>query len=384
MPMRDAISQPTDALLDRQRQSWLRGERPSVEALLAGTPFENDAEAQLDLVYNEIVLQEELGLAISINDYFCRFPHLKQDLELHFEVHRALGEQELLDTRPPRDDDSRPQSAAGAPGPALLLDDYEIVRPLGAGAMAAVYLARDRRLRRDVALKVFRPGRLLKPRELFRIRTEAEAIARLSHPNIVQIFEIGESGGVPYLVLELAAQGTLSQKLQQFPFAPRAAATLIVTLARALQHAHDRQVIHRDLKPANVLFAADGTPKVTDFGLAKVLEDRDVASAEATRTGEALGTPRYMAPEQAAGRHERVGAATDVYALGTLLYECLTGQAPFVSASVAETLQRIEVEDPLAPRRLQTAVPRDLETICLHCLEKSPLRRYASAAELAD
>lgn len=373
-----------DAVLEEQRQAWLAGRYTDVDDLLLGSDFQHDQDARLDLVYNEIVIKEELGLNPTLEDYLQRFPELEQDLKLHFEVHRALDQQLLWDTADPHAEKSWPHPGAAVSPGGLPRDSYDILRVIGQGAMAVVYEARHRRLHRNVALKIFRPGRILTSRELFRIRTEAEAIARLTHPNIIQIFEVGESDGAPFLALELAEGGTLAKRLQQSSFTPQAAADLIETLARALHHAHDRRVIHRDLKPANILFAKDGTPKITDFGLAKVLEERDALSVDVTRTGEAMGTPRYMAPEQAAGKNDCVGPATDVYALGTLLYECLTGRAPFVSASVVETLQKIRDDDPLPPRRLQLSIPRDLETICLHCLEKDPSRRYATPLELAE
>ena len=373
-----------DSILDGQRQAWLDGLRPTIEGLLIGTPFQDNHEAQLDLIYNEIVVREELGFTVDRQEYVRRYPHLKQDLELHFEIHQAIQGPLLMDTLNPRHEKTWPEMQMPASGTNSPTDDYELIRLLGQGGMAVVYQARHRRLHRDVALKMFQPGRVLTSREVSRIRTEAEAIARLSHPNIIQIFEIGQYQGSAYLALELAEQGTLSQKLQQFPFTAVGAAELVETLARALHHAHQRHVIHRDLKPANILFASDGTPKITDFGLAKVLHDSKVIGLDATCTGEAMGTPRYMAPEQAAGQHDRVGPATDVYALGTLLFECLTGRAPFVAASVIDTLFKIRTEDPISPSRLQPSTPRDLETICLHCLEKDPGHRYATAEELAD
>lgn len=382
--MPDGVQQLPDSILDRQREAWLNGDRPAIDDLLVGTPFEGDREAQLDLVYNEVVVREELGDHPTVDDYIQRYPHLKHDLELHFEIHRAVRDQVLLDTSAPVEETALPNEKNSSSAPPSELSDYDVNRLLGQGAMADVYKARHRRLNRDVALKMFQTGRLLTSREAYRIRTEAEAMARLGHPNIVQIFEIGQKDGAPFLALELAEQGTLAQKLQKFPFTPRAAAELIETLARAVQHAHDRQVIHRDLKPANVLFTAGGVVKITDFGLAKVIREDEASAADATRTGEALGTPRYMAPEQAAGDHDRVAETTDVYALGTLLYECLTGQAPFVATGVADTLQKIRFDDPLPPRRLQSGIPRDLETICLQCLQKAPERRYASALHLAD
>ena len=194
---------------------------------------------------------------------------------------------------------------------------------------------------------MFEPGRMSTAREIVRFRTEAEAIARLQHPNIVQIFEIGEHAGLPFLALELAEEGTLARRLQQSPYAPRAAAELIETLARAVEHAHGQGIVHRDLKPANILFAAGGVPKITDFGLAKIfVEDGAESPRDATRSGEAIGTPRSIAPELAAGRHYLIGPGTDVSALGTLLYECLTGQVPFVSSNSVETVERIRNEEP--------------------------------------
>ncbi len=245
---------------------------------------------------------------------------------------------------------------------------YEVGPRLGEGGMAVVYRALHQKLKRPVALKLFRSGPGLSARELARIRTEAEAMARLSHPNITQIFEIGTYRDAPFLVLELADGHTLADRLKRSPLDPAAAARLVETLADAVEHAHGRHVLHRDIKPANVLFVADGTPKLTDFGLAKLTFDASVTSSTATVTGETLGTPRYMAPEQADGRAHSVGPAADIHALGTLLYECLTGRAPFLSSSVVETLAMIRNVDPLPPRKLQGSVPRDLEIICLRCL----------------
>jgi tetratricopeptide (TPR) repeat protein/tRNA A-37 threonylcarbamoyl transferase component Bud32 len=382
-PMNDAISHELNCLLDRQSQAWAAGRRPSVEELLEDSSLPRDAGVLLDLLYNEIVLREKRGERPTVEEYARRYPELTEDLKLHFEVHAALSEGLLEKTQHPQED-ALPELDGGLDvGPRL--QDYEIVGQLGQGGMAVVYKARHRRLRRTVALKMFQPGRVPAPRELLRFQTEAEAIARLHHPNVVQIFEVGRANGLPYLALELAEGGTLARKLRDLAFTPHAAAALMVTLAGAIQHAHEQHIVHRDLKPANVLFAGDGTPKITDFGLAKMLEEEPADSPrDATRTGEPIGTPRYMAPEQADGRHDLVGPATDVYALGTLLYECLTGRAPFVAATAAQTIQHIRDEEPTSPRRLQPSVPRDLETICLKCLRKEHGKRYASAAALAD
>jgi WD40 repeat protein len=246
--------------------------------------------------------------------------------------------------------------------------------------MGVVYKARQVRLNRLVALKMILVAEHAGPQELARFQTEAEAVARLQHPNIIQIYEVGEQDGRPFFSLEFAEGGSLAGKLDGTPLPARQAAHLVETLARAIHAAHQRGIIHRDLKPANVLLTADGTPKITDFGLAKKLED----SAGQTASGAILGTPSYMAPEQAGGKRQEVGPAADVYALGAILYELLTGRPPFKAANPLDTLMQVVADDPVPPTQLQSKTPRDLETICLKCLQKLPGKRYATALELAD
>jgi tetratricopeptide (TPR) repeat protein len=257
---------------------------------------------------------------------------------------------------------------------------YDVEMVIGQGGMGVVFRARHLRLGRSVALKMLLAGSYAGPQERARFRREAEAVAVLRHPNVVQVYDVGDADGRPYFTMEFMEGGSLAQKLAGVPQPAREAAQLLATLADAVEAAHQSGVIHRDLKPGNVLLTADGTPKISDFGLAR-RRDND---GGLTRTGAPLGTPSYMAPEQAAGQVHAVGPATDVYALGAILYELLTGRPPFRAETGAETVQQVIYQDPAPPARLNARVPRELETICLKCLHKDPERRYLSAAALAD
>ncbi len=270
---------------------------------------------------------------------------------------------------------------------------YEILGTLGSGGMGVVYRARDLRLKRAVALKMILGGRHATAIQRARFKVEAEAAARLQHPNIVQVFEVGEHEGTPYLALEFVAGGTLAEASQRRPWPAAQAAALVQTLAQAVHHAHERGIVHRDLKPGNVLLgacglagepakpqAAEPVPKITDFGLAKQLD----AAEGQTQTGAVVGTPSYMAPEQAVGGAGQIGPWTDVWALGAILYELLTGRPPFQAASLLETLEQVRTVEPVPPRLLVAQLPADLENVCLKCLQKEPAQRYASAAALAE
>jgi WD40 repeat protein len=281
---------------------------------------------------------------------------------------------------PPAPTHRSPDPAPIAPENWPRLPGYEVLGVLGQGGMGIVYRARQTSLNRLVALKRFHAAN---DQMLGRSRQEGELLARLQHPNIVPVYEVIEHERATYLALELVEGGSLEARLKGKPQAPRPTAELVESLARAIHHAHMQGVVHRDLKPANVLLAEDGTlqhPKVTDFGVAK----RMYAARGETQPGDVLGTAAYMAPEQAAGQVEAVGPTADVYALGVILYEMLTGRVPLQGTSTFDTLLLVQTVDPLAPRRLQPQVPRDLETICLKCLQKDPRKRYASAADLAD
>jgi serine/threonine protein kinase len=273
------------------------------------------------------------------------------------------------------------QESAGDPTvPAVtLIRGYEILEELGRGGMGVVYKARQISLKRIVALKMILAGAHASPQDLARFRREAEAVAQLQHPNIVQIHEVGEQDGCPFFSLEFVDGGSLAQRLTGTPQPASWSAGLIETVARAVHVAHQRGIVHRDIKPGNVLLTAAGVAKITDFGLAKRLQDESVH----TRTGSIMGTPGYMAPEQAEGK-KAVGPPADIYALGAILYECLTGRPPFMGLTPLDTLLQVVSDEPALVRKLQPKCPRDLETICMKCLEMSPARRYPSAEALAD
>ena len=257
---------------------------------------------------------------------------------------------------------------------------YEILGRLGRGGMGVVYQAREVSCGRLVALKMLRGDGPADSEAHVRFLSEIESATSLHHPNIVPIYEVGRDADHPYFTMELVGGGSLTARIGGTPQPPLPGAELVETLARAMQYAHDRKIVHRDLTPANVLLAADGTPKITDFGLAKRLE----VGSGLTQTGAVLGTPPYMAPEQVGGKPGAVGPWTDVYALGAILYEWLTGRPPFKGQTPLDTMHQVLGDEPIPPCRLQPRVPYDLETICLHCLRKEPARRYASAAALAD
>ncbi len=275
-------------------------------------------------------------------------------------------------------------AARSAPRPDLGqgadIGGYRVLGVIARGGMGVVYKARHVHLERLAAIKMILAGGHTSHTQLIRFRDEAQVIAGLQHPNIVQLFEVGEHNGLPYIALEYVDGGSLGHHAGGQPQSPREAAALTEVIARAVDFSHQQGVIHRDLKPANVLLTAAGVPKVTDFGLAKRLE----AGSSQTRDGTVMGTPSYMAPEQAAGQTQRIGPHTDVYGLGAILYELLTGVPPHARGTPVETLVAVLKQEPLPPRGFQESVPRDLETICLKCLAKEPERRYVSAAALAE
>lgn len=361
-----------DKTCDGFERAWQDARRagtlPNIASFLDGCGLRERTVLVLELVALDRACRERYGVSVRPEDY----------AELG-----VAGETPVLSAA--RAD--RPNAAALADQPEAWprLPGLELLEVLGSGGMGVVFKARQLALGRHVAIKVMRDVRLADSEGRARFLQEAHAVAMLQHAHLVQVYEFGEVPGVsgsmsqPYLVLEYVPGGNLADQLRGSPQRPAAAARLVETLAEAIQYAHARGIVHRDLKPANVLLALDATPKIADFGLAKFLGGSDL-----TRTGDVLGTPSYMAPEQVAGNHGVVGSAVDVYGLGSILYEVLTGRPPFLAETAIATVVQVQHEEPVPPRRLQPTVPRDLETICLKCLHKDGGRRYATAQELAD
>ena len=376
-----------DLLIDQQRR-WQQGERPLVEAYLLTHPdLGANTDALLDLIGYEVLLRRQRGEEPTLEEYLGRFPHLSSQLRTQFEIGLALDdagfEAQLDSVFPDGDATSVSGERNGPRRPRVpMLPDYEILDELGQGGMGVVYRARQRSLNRIVAVKLVRAGELASEEEVRRFRLEAENVARLDHPHIVPVYEVGEHDGQHYFSMKLIEGGSLAT-LRRSLFDKtllRSVAHLLTRVARAVHHAHQRGILHRDLKPANILLDERGKPHITDFGLARRLE----GASDLTQSGAIVGTPNYMAPEQAGGDKAALTTAVDVHALGAILYEMLTDFPPFASPSVVDTLLRVRHDKPTPPRTIRPSIDVDLETICLKCLEKEPTQRYASAAALAD
>jgi serine/threonine protein kinase/WD40 repeat protein len=375
-----------DALCDRFELEWQGMKPPSLSDFLHSVPEEERKDLLRELLPIEIHHRLQKDDLPSIDHYLSRFPDMEAGWfeEAVSQAHSSLNHRLLYQTdhsplhRTLRLDESN--RSIGQYAAPIQIPGYEILEELGRGAMGVVYRARQIDLNRIVALKMILSGRYASTAELDRFKKEAALIASVPHPNIVQIFDFSEHEGHPYFTCEWIGGGTLAKKISGVPQPPREAARFLETLARAVQHAHQAGIVHRDLKPANVLLTNEGVPKIVDFGLAK----QTGSGQAATIHGALIGTPMYMSPEQALGQVTLVGPSTDIHGLGAILYEMLTGRPPFLAANIQEVLKKIGGSEPTSPRLIYRSIPRDLETICLKCLQKTPESRYASAAELAE
>jgi WD40 repeat protein/serine/threonine protein kinase len=409
-PLPLSLARRIDAACERFELAWQAGQRPRIEDYLVAGSQEEQQCLLRELVLLEVHFRRRLGETPLAADYQGRFPGFDaawladQDPGRVDAGDRVAAQSAAM----PRNTEAIPPlpaqtlEEAGRPAPPAI-PGYEVLAELGRGGMGVVYQARQLSLGRDVALKMLRDEWDASPDGLARFRAEAVKLARARHPNIVEVYEVGEQGGRPYFTMEFCPGGSLEDRLDGTPMPAGEAARLVECLARAVHNAHGQGIVHRDLKPGNILFRTEAkgrrteeelspqssvlstegvlSPVVSDFGLAKAV-DRAVPAGAST-VG-ILGTPSYMAPEQAAGRVREVGPAADVYALGAILYELLTGRPPFKAATVMDTLMQVVSDEPVPPRQLQSKTPRDLETVCLKCLRKEPGRRYGSALDLAE
>ncbi|HKI17803.1 MAG TPA: serine/threonine-protein kinase, partial [Isosphaeraceae bacterium] len=340
-------------------------------------------DERLDEVINAYLEAIQTGRAPDRHALIGAHPDLAAGLRRFFAAHDAV---ERL-SRPLRivaaQEFPDPDAGDGPDRAALVpkdFGDYVLLEVLGVGGMGVVYRALYRGLKRDVALKQIIAGPLASEADIQRFRNEAESAAQLDHPNIVPIHNVGEQNGQRYLTMRLIEGGSLASHLSRFAGNPRAAARLMAAVTRAVHDAHQHGILHRDLKPSNILLDGDGQPHVSDFGLAR----RIGVESTLTGSGAILGSPPYMAPEQAAGRVSEITTATDVYGLGAILYALLTGRPPFRGETPLETLDQVRSTAPEPPSRANPRVDRDLETICLKCLEKEPKARYGSAQAVAE
>lgn len=314
--------------------------------------------------------------SLSLEQACQQYPHLAADIRHQWQQIERMNS-ELDHWLPVRDESNQ---TSDQPSSLPIIPGYEVFDVVGQGGMGVVYKALQSNLGRVVAIKTTYTATAPSKVQRARFQREAEAFASIDHPNVVKVFDVGEVNGIPYFTMEFVEGGTLETRINAGALAPREAALLLIKLARATQSAHDRGIIHRDLKPSNVLLAQEGEPKLTDFGLARLTTESDAL----TQSGIALGTPRYMSPEQAMGHLEKIGTASDVYSLGAILYAALTTRPPFVASSNAELLHLVIYAEPINPSLIVRNVPRELSAICITCLQKQPKDRYTSAADLAD
>ena len=373
-----------EALRDAFALQWQKGEMPRLEDCLQSLPEPHAATAFAELLAVEIACRRARDLDVSADEYFARFPNFSTEIEGQFSdltQQIATGElpTELFGQGSTQHAGNKKHGGEPRLSGIGKIGEYDLYQEIARGGMGVVYKARHRVLDRLVAIKIPRAAQLEDEGEA-RFLREAKAAAQLRHPNICPIYEVGNTGKQPFIALGFVDGPTLRQRMAD-KISPRDVAEIMAKVARAVDYAHERGVIHRDIKPSNIMLDEDsGEPVLMDFGLAKQLSEGD---SHVTKSGQVMGTPVYMAPEQAAGEHDRIGSRTDVYSLGAVLYELLTGQAPF-QGPTGDVIRRVQTDEPTAPRKLAPNLHRDLETICLKAMSKLPEARYESAASLAD
>lgn len=372
--------QRLDITCDEFEAEWLDGTRPDLESYIESARVDDRKQLLVELVRMDLEYRRETGELPRADEYVNRFSGYEQEIRSAFSAERTLRQfhfGESTKVRPPH-----------VPIPVAKTDqnsstefgNYELLSEIARGGMGVVYKARQKTTNRIVALKMLLSGQLACHDEVERFKAEAQAAAALDHPNIVPIFEVGKDSEQHFFSMAYVDGASLKEHLAKGPVDPRTAAEMVRVLAEAIAYAHGQGIIHRDLKPANILLDSAGQLRITDFGLSKIVDsDKDL-----TGTGQLLGTPSYMSPEQAAGDADAIGAQSDVYALGCILYVMISGRVPFSADSILETLHQVRTENPVPPRSLNIAIDRDIETICLKCLSKEPTQRYPTAHALAD
>jgi len=372
-----ATARRVHRICERFESAWRSGARPRIEDYLDGDATDR-APLLHELVALEIELRQDEGEDPRAQEYLARFPDVPDV------VRGMFNQTTATDPSPDRTETwismrSTPRQSS-PPSQGERFGKYVLISEIARGGMGVVYRARDTELNREVAIKMILSGSLASELERERFRREAKLAANLDHRNIVPIHDVGEQDGFLYFTMRLVEGGSLTERVAAFASDPQAAGRLIVVLARAIHFANDKGFIHCDLKPSNILMDRDGVPQITDFGLAR----QAAADGSLTVSGAVMGTPSYMAPEQASGRRESIGPATDVYGLGSIFYELLTGRPPFRMPTMMETVFQALYNEPTPPHELRPDVPRGLESVCLKCLEKAPQDRYPSAEALAD
>ncbi len=370
-----------EPICDRFEAQWAAGNRVAIEEVLAEVSEVVRPTLLEELIQIEVWWRRQQQETPSSAEYLSRFP---EQTDIVQSVWKNLDQGQASTVAPDGQTVEFKPTVSGhsqsRTQPPRSFGDYELLEEIARGGMGVVFKARQKSLNRPVALKMILSGQIASQSEVLRFNAEASAAANLEHPGIVPIFEIGQQDGKHFFSMAYIEGKSLADKIALRPLSAQQAARYAQQIAEAVHYAHSKGIIHRDLKPRNVLIDRDDQPKITDFGLAKRLE----GDSDLTATGQVLGTPSYMPPEQAMGTLDRVGPRSDIYSIGATLYSLLTGRPPFQAASTMETLRQVIDTEPVAPRLLNPTIPRDLETICLKCLRKDPLDRYTSASALAD